>query len=340
MNENSQHPRIDVFSTCPQSCDLDGKTYLQRVADVSSWSEQHGYQGILVYADNRLVDPWLVSQFILQNTKRLCPLVAVQPAYMHPYAVAKMVSSLGHMHGRRLYLNMVAGGFQNDLVAIDAAVPHDERYERLIEYTLIVKRLLSSSSPVTYAGRRHKITNLKLTPPLPEGLTPGIFVSGSSEAGLLAASALEATAVLYPKPTGEDPGAQQCSSPSGVRLGIITRESEDEAWEVAHARFPEDRAGELAHHLAMKTSDSVWHKQLSELGAQLGPERNHYWLTPFRNYKTFCPYLVGSYRTTARELARYIALGYRTFILDIPPSEEELRHTDIAFRAAQAETLS
>jgi alkanesulfonate monooxygenase len=57
-----------------------------------------------------LVDPCLVSQVILQNTKKLCPLVAVQPAYMHPYAVAKIVSSLAHLYERRIYLNMVVGG--------------------------------------------------------------------------------------------------------------------------------------------------------------------------------------------------------------------------------------
>src|SRR2546429_6744470 len=51
---------------------------------------------------------------IIQNTTRLCPLVAVQPIYIHPYAVAKLVASFGHMYGRRIYLNMVAGGFKKD----------------------------------------------------------------------------------------------------------------------------------------------------------------------------------------------------------------------------------
>ena len=59
------------------------------VADVARWSEAAGCEGILVYTDNGIVDPWLVSQLILQSTERLAPLVAVQPAYMHPYWVAK-----------------------------------------------------------------------------------------------------------------------------------------------------------------------------------------------------------------------------------------------------------
>ena len=36
----------------------------------------------------------------------------------------------------------------------------------------------------------------------------------------------------------------------------------------------------------------------------------------------------------ASELARYIELGFETFILDIPPNEEELQHTALAFEQA------
>ena len=83
-------------------------------------------------------NPWLVSQLIIEATERLCPLVAIQPVYMHPYSVAKMVTSLAHLYGRRLYLNMVAGGFVNDLAALNDTTPHDRRYERLVEYTTII----------------------------------------------------------------------------------------------------------------------------------------------------------------------------------------------------------
>jgi alkanesulfonate monooxygenase len=33
---------------------------------------------------------------------------------------------------------------------------------------------------------------------------------------------------------------------------------------------------------------------------------------------------VGAYGRVADEISRYLALGYRTFILDIPPNAEEL----------------
>src|SRR5207247_221786 len=250
---------LDLFAPCAKSSDGDRETYVRRVADVARWSERFGCKGILVYSDNRLVDPWLVSHVIIQSTTRLCPLVAVQPIYMHPYAVAKMAASFGHLYGRRIYLNMVAGGFKNDLVALNDPTPHDKRYDRLIEYTLIIRELLNGASALSYDG---------------------------------------------------------------------------EAWQTAHERFPEDRKGQLTHQLAMKVSDSAWHKQLSDLAAATASGESPYWLVPFQNYKTMCPYLVGSYERVGEELARYIGLGYRSFILDIPPTEEELHHASQAFQRA------
>jgi hypothetical protein len=38
------------------------------------------------------------------------------------------------------------------------------------------------------------------------------------------------------------------------------------------------------------------------------------------------------------ELARYLAAGFKTFILDIPPDERELHETALAFEAAQEAT--
>ncbi len=329
-------PAVEIFATCPQSIQVAKEAYLNHVVEVSRWSEKYGCKGILVYTDNGLVDPWLVSQLVIQSTDALCPLVAVQPVYMHPYTVAKMAASYGFLYNRRIYLNMVAGGFKNDLNALNDPTPHDRRYDRMIEYVTIIKRLLGSAGPVSFTGEFYQTDKLKMTPPLPSELFPGVFVSGSSEAGLAAAKAMGATAVKYPKPPGEYENEPPDNNiDSGVRVGIDTREDEDEAWRVAHERFPEDRRGQLTRELANKVSDSEWHKQISELGATT--ENNPYWLVPFQSYKTNCPYLVGSYKKVAAELSRYINLGFSTFILDIPPEEEELYHTGIAFAQATAQ---
>jgi alkanesulfonate monooxygenase len=306
------------------------------VADVARWSEAAGHTGILVYTDNGIVDPWLTSQIILQSTTKLCPLVAIQPIYMHPYTAAKMVTTLGFLHGRRLYLNMLAGGFKNDLAALNDETPHDDRYVRTVEYTQIIKALLAGG-PVTFSGKYYTVTNLRMTPPLAEELYPGVLISGSSEAGLEAARAIGATAVKYPKPPGEEEDQRGDVIESGVRVGVVARETEEEAWRVAHERFPEDRKGQIAHSLAMKVTDSQWHKQLSALGEKPVSEENPYWLWPFQNYNTFCPYLVGSYDRVGHELGRYVELGYRCFILDIPPSREELEHTSLAFAKANGD---
>jgi alkanesulfonate monooxygenase len=322
---------ISVFSTCPASSADGQATYPHRVVETAQWSERAGCTGILVYADNSLIDPWLIAQLVLQNTRVLCPLVAVQPVYMHPYTVAKMVTSLAYLYGRRVCLNMVAGGFRNDLTALDDPTPHDRRYDRLQEYTFIIKRLLSDPAPLNHEGEFYRVSRLKLTPPLSRDLLPEIFLSGSSEAGLRAARSLGATAVQYPKPSAQcEPAPEGVAA--GIRVGVIARPTETEAWTIARERFPEDRHGQLLHQLAMRVSDSSWHHQLASLKVE---EDNHpYWLVPFRNYKTFCPYLVGSYQRVAAELRKYLAVGYTTFILDVPCSLDDLRHTAIAFHGA------
>lgn len=326
---------VRIFSTCPPSATASPEAYLEQVQEIASWSEDAGCEGILVYTDNAQVDAWLVSQAIIGATRTLCPLVAVQPVYMHPYSVAKMVASLAFLHGRRVYLNMVAGGFANDLAALDDRTPHDERYQRLIEYTTIVQQLLQSEDPLTFSGSHYRVHNLKLTPRVPRDLLPGILVSGSSEAGMAAAVRLGATAVEYPKPAAEYAAATAATAAArGIRIGIIARSADAEAWRVAQARFPPDRRGQLAHDLAMKVSDSAWHRQLSELDDGPAGEHNPYWLVPFKNYKTFCPYLVGSYSRVAHAIAGYMRAGYRTFVLDVPANAEELRHIGAAFGAA------
>ena len=163
---------------------------------------------------------------------------------------------------------------------------------------------------------------------------PGIMVSGSSEAGRKAADAVGGIAIEYPKPPSETISPVVGHIECGIRIGIVAREKSAEAWRAARARFPEDRKGQIKHQLAMATSDSTWHGQLSTMVKDDTPE-NPYWLGPFQNSKTFCPYLVGSYESVAAEIERYLALGYTTFILDVPPDKEELSTIQFVFGLAR-----
>lgn len=319
---------IDIYTTCPSVANR--QDYLRRVEDVARWSDQADCKGILVYTDNRQADPWLVAHVIVQNTRALIPLVAVQPVYMHPFAAAKMISTFGWLYGRAIYLNMVAGGFRRDLVALGDGTAHDQRYDRLTEYALIVKQLLSGQSPVTFAGTYYTLERLELNPSLAPGITAEMFTSGSSPASLTAAAAIGATAISYPEPPADQPGTEATGRSRGVRIGVIARDDSAAAWRVAHARFPDDRKGQFTYSLAAKSSDSRWFRGLSNVGSD-GP----YWTGPLRNSQSFCPYLVGSYTEVGREIGRYIEQGNRVFILDVPASAEDLEHTARAFDHAR-----
>ena len=164
---------IQLFSTCPAwSSGSDGRLHLTRVREAARWSEAAGCAGMLIYTDNSQPDPWLIAQALVEETRELRPLVAVQPVYMHPYTVAKLVTTFGHLFGRQIVLNMVAGGFTNDLKALSDAAGHDRRYDRLVEYTEVVKRLVASSAPLNFEGEFYQTFNLKLDPPLPAHLAP------------------------------------------------------------------------------------------------------------------------------------------------------------------------
>ncbi len=329
LSSSAARRPVQVYSTCVQSKDVDRRDYLRRVVETARWSEEFGCSGMLIYTDNGLVDPWLVAQVVVENTTSLMPLVAVQPIYMHPYAAAKLISTLGFLHERRIAVNMLAGGFVNDLVALGDTTPHDDRYLRTTEYTQIMRQLLSDREPVSFTGKYYSVKNLKMTPRLPAELFPEILISGSSDAGMAAAKAIGATAIRYPQPVeseAADRAALSSGVECGIRVGVISRETKEEAWRVARERFPEDRLGQITHQLAMKTSDSVWHKQLSALGERPALPDSPYWLGPMQNYKSFCPYLVGDDARVAQEIGRYLLQGFRSIILDIPPSRDELAH--------------
>lgn len=334
---------LQIFSTCPQSKDFAAGEYSREVERVARWSDAAGCAGMLIYTDNSIVDPWLVAQSVLLCTRQLCPLVAVQPIYMLPYTAAKMVASLGFLHGRRIWLNMLAGGFRNDLIALGDETPHDDRYARTIEYSLLMRRLLESDEPVNFSGRFYRLRGVRLAPRVPPELMPGFLISGSSPAGQAAAAAIGATAVEYPAPAGlHDRRGEPGPAPParGIRIGIIARDNADEAWRAAYDRFPDDRRGRLSHALAMKTSDSAWHHTLSAIARERSGDGSPYWFWPFERHQTFCPYLVGDFLTVAGELARYQALGYTSFILDIPRAAIDLETAAEAFRLAADRLLA
>ncbi len=335
--------KTDLFTTTPQSALFTDGSYANQVRNIARHSEAHGYKGTLIYSDNRLADPWSVAGYIISQTETLLPMIALQPTYMHPYTVAKKIATFGLLYQRQISLNLIAGGFQNDLNSLSDHIGHDNRYHRLIEYTEIIQQLLTSKEPVTYVGTYYKVNNLTLHPQLPENLWPLYYLSGSSDSARLAAHILGAKLIEYPEPYS-DASTHSTADPRkrarGIRIGVLARDSHEQAWIDARQRFPETRSGAITHQFATKTSDSVWHKTLSSQRKIAPGEEPVYWLGPFQHYQTFCPYLVGSYDEVTDELSRYLKSGCNTCILDIPVSETELQHTRRVFELAEARMAS
>lgn len=327
---------IDLFTTAPQSVEFDGISYISELERIVNQSEKHGYRGMLVYSDNRLADPWAITQFILANSDDFLPMLALQPVYMHPYTVAKKISTFGLLYNRPMALNLVAGGFVNDLIALGDHTEHDQRYMRLCEYTEIIQLLLTSKKPVNYHGRFYQVSNLKLQPELPEHLQPHYYLSGSSNSARNTAKRLGAKLIEYPehKKDYTDSHAGNGHQVKGIRIGVLARTTHTDAWEEAIKRFPKTRVGELTHQYAEKVSDSNWHHRLSVQSEFKDSDEPVYWLGPFKHYHTFCPYLVGDYDEVANELSGYLKTGCTTCILDIPISEQELQHTNNVFNLA------
>ena len=307
--------------------------YRERIKKVGTLADRHGWQALLVYSDHKAMDPWLSAQILMSEVDKVSPLVAVQPLYMHPFSIAKMVACLSTLYNRPVHINYVSGGHPRDLETFCDTSEHDERYERLFEYAQIVSVLLKEKRPCTFSGRFYRVKNLQLRfGPLPPHLMPMLMTSGSSPAGVAAARKIGARAIRYLSPS-DDKTPLPDGIPCGTRLALVVRESSAQAWEVARRRFPVDpvRAEVRKHHVQM--SDSVWVKELAK---EYPVREGHpYWLQPYQQGHISSPVLVGSYEEVATELARYIMLGLRTFLFENPLDDQEAAGIEHVFTRAK-----
>jgi alkanesulfonate monooxygenase len=335
-----------LYTTCPSSAHDDAVAFSAELDQLTRWCDSASYRGALIYTDNSLMDPWVVAQESIHRSRSFVPLVAIQPLYQHPFAVARSVASIASLLRRRVDLNFVTGGFKADLVSLGDDLDHDRRYDRLVEYAQVVRDLLAGSR-VTYSGAHYRLESAKVRS-IPADLHPDFFVSGSSPSCKQAARALGAVRLCYPpRPDAATSEATEPGTKWGMRVGIIARDDRDDAWAIADARFPLDARGVGKQRIISRMSESSWQRTLSlmaETAARAGSDGvgdDIYWLRPFRSYKTFCPYLVGSHDEVAQAIQRYFAAGVTTIILDVPASYEDLVHARVAIaRAVDGAPLS
>lgn len=309
----------------------DKHAYWQNIKSVVDWTELYGFTGVLLFEGNdTFVSPWVAAQEALSRTKSLSPLVAVNPIYMHPFSAAKLVSSFAQIYNRKIYLNMITGTAVNYLTSMNDSLSHDERYSRVAEYIEIMRALLESTTPLTYTGRFYQVSDLQLLPGIERALLPSFLLSGQSEAAshVVKRTSSIATKMLTPKL------ATDLFDTQAINTGILCRETEDEAWEAARQTFPEDEESQMILDYSMQNTDSTWKKRM-QIASQAEEDLSiGYWMSPFRNFQSDGPYLVGSYDYVSTVIVDLVAKGVRTFILDITPREIEYMHIRKVFDLA------
>lgn len=328
---------VTIYSTCRSTIGHGPKSHLRELLEIARWADDAGYRGALIYSDHTSIDVWLAAQAAIVNTATFVPLVAVQPIDMTPFALARAVSSLAHLYGRRVDLNFVSGGFSRDLAAQGDALAHDARYDRLTEYVRIVQMLLGGGL-TSYAGQYYTVRRARLTAPVPADLLPTTYVSGSSAVSLQAGESLGIGQLSAPLPPHDhaSPEFRKNKFGAGISIGVIARDDSSQAWRVARERFPADPDGAERMKLLLSASVSSWQGQLASVPIADDGDGGAYWLVPFRYHHTFNPYLVGSYDEVAQAMTTYLNGGIRTFVLDVPRELDDLHHARIAIERAVA----
>jgi alkanesulfonate monooxygenase len=319
---------IHIFTISPQTKDT-GR-YWQEILNVAEWSDELGWTGTLLFTGNdTYLEPWVVAQALLARTRALSPLVAVNPVYMHPFTVAKTLASLSRLYGRKLHLNLVTGTALNHLDSLGDRLSHDERYDRLCEFAVIVRELVASPRPLTFDGRFYRLDNVQLLPAIPPELWPEFVIAGHSEAARRACRALGAVGIQMLTPT-----LTAASGVRGIHFGIITRPDDEAAARAAREQFPEGQERRAIQDRSMRNTDSHWKRELHDVARQPDAADAPYSLAPFRNFHADCPYLVGSYDCVAEIVRTLIAGGVDTFVLDIPARKNEFEHVRAAWELA------
>jgi alkanesulfonate monooxygenase len=313
--------RARVFAISPRTQDVN--RYWEDIRSVAALADEHGFTGVLLFAGNdTYLEPWIVAQNILSMTRSISPLIAVNPIYMHPFTAAKMTASLARLYGRKIYLNMITGTALSYQEAMGDHISHDDRYVRLGEYVLIVKQLLSSARPISFDGKYYQVRNLQVYPGLPVDLAPEFFLAGQSDAARRICATTDSIGMQMLPGQLKD-GVLDAPS---IHFGIVTRESDDRAWEAAHALFPVNIENQKILEYSMSNTDAIWKRRMKAASEQETASETGYWLAPFANFQADCPYLVGSHKHVAEVLRRLVRGGASSFIFDIPANAEDFWH--------------
>ena len=161
------------------------------VARLARRSEQIGFDLTLI-AELHLNDikgehapsleAWSTAAALAAVTQRLEIMVAVRPTFHAPAPLAKQASTIDHISGGRLSLNVVSSWWATEArqygVQFDA---HDERYARTGEWLDVVQGMWSTPR-FDYRGRYYRVDGAVLEPKPVQRPWPTLYAGGESPA--------------------------------------------------------------------------------------------------------------------------------------------------------------
>ena len=316
--------------------------YLRQIAQAS---DDLGYYGVLLPTGRSCEDSWIVASALAPLTRRLRFLVAVRPGLMEPSAAARMASTLDRISNGRLLINVVTGGDPVELRGDGVFLDHDARYAVTDEFLTIWRRLLAGET-VSYEGTHLRAENGRLIFPPVQSPYPPLYFGGSSPAGIaVAAEHCDVYLTWGEPPAGvaEKIALARAAAEAkgktfsyGIRLHVIVRETEAQAWEAAERLISRlDDATIAKAQATLKRQDSVGQSRMMALH---GGRRNNLVVSPnlwagvglVRGGAGTA--LVGSADQVADRMKEYIDLGIDRFILSgYPHLEEAYRFAELVF---------
>lgn len=316
--------------------------YMKQIAQAA---DKLGYGGVLLPTGRSCEDPWIAAASLIPVTQRLKFLVALRPSIMSPTVAARQAATFDRLSEGRLLVNLVAGGDSSDLEADGTFLSHDERYEHAREFLDIWTRVLAGET-VDFEGKHVKVKGARQLFPPVQRPHPPIYFGGSSDAAHDLAAEKTQLYLTWGEPPAEvekkfndirERAAKHGRTVKlGVRLHVIPRETNDEAWTAA---------GDLIKHLddatiakaqaGLASMDSEGQRRMRALH---GGNRSQLEISPnlwagvglVRGGAGTA--LVGDGETIARRLKEYEALGADTFVLSgYPHLEETYRFAELVF---------
>lgn len=325
-------------------------SYLKQIAQAV---DNLGFTGALIPTGRSCEDAWIVASSLMSVTEKMRFLVAVRPGLMSPGVAARMAATFDRLSNGRLLINVVTGGDPVELAGDGVHLNHDERYELTDEFLTVWRAMLQGShSPnlgeqeVNFGGEYFQIKGGKvLFPPVQTPYPPLWFGGSSPIAQEIAAKHIDVYLTW-----GEPPqqvakkidevkklAAQQGRTVRfGIRLHVIVRETESEAWEDANRliKYVDDDAIAAAQK-AYARMDSEGQRRMTELHAgsreslEISP---NLWAGIGLVRGGAGTALVGDPDTVAARMLEYSDLGIETFIFSgYPHLEEAYRVAELLF---------